>query len=293
MHFQQMSQIIKYFDIIPQHFTWIKYSVVIDVLFGVFLAVIIFIYNFFINEESMDRNGTIKIFSYLVFIWGIYEITAINQQSINFYGIILVVAIGANFLINLTNHFNLKSHIDSQHYTWWRKLWFFKIYEKRFGYVVSYDKYDLFNAHSSRFGLHVVGSKTIWDRLLKKDGWTKPEKAAIILHEWGHSISAIFIIAVETIIFYLFFSNIQSLMSIFWLFPILFTLVTLLSWMEELIADTFSGPLGFSLMKAYMKEFRWYDYILGNIGARSHPPVILRYLAFCYVLPISVFVLLK
>jgi hypothetical protein len=53
-----------------------------------------------------------------------------------------------------------------------------------------------------------------------------------------------------------------------------------MAWLDELAADSIAGFCGFSLEGLFSKDQKLDHYFLGAVGASSHPPHILRWLAF-------------
>ena len=251
---------------------------------GIFLA--IWLSSRLINESNTDWLAW--LFQPIFFIGLLLAWVVPVDWSIHNW-IALIVAFSLNLIGNIYNHVRLDGQIKEliKQQSWWQ-IGHLRQYRLKDGYVQDSGMKD--NAYTSRFGAPVLGissKSSVWNWLFGTDGWTDSQRKAILRHEYGHNIVAVPIIFLETLVFYWLYSNF-SLWNALFLIPTFISVWTLVNWLDELLADTFAGHLGFSLFSSIFKEYSFSKYILGGIGAYSHPPLLLRGLAFCYIIPIGI-----
>ncbi|MEM9216845.1 MAG: hypothetical protein AAGD25_21155 [Cyanobacteria bacterium P01_F01_bin.150] len=251
---------------------------------GIFIA--IWLSSWLINENN--TSSLAWLFQPIFFIGLLLAWVVPIDWSIHNW-ITLLVAFSLNLISNIANHkrlaMGIQGLIDKQ--SWWQigPLRRYKVME---GYVRDSGMQD--NAYTSRFGVLVLGissNVSLRHWLFGKDGWEDDQRTAILRHERGHDIFAVPIISLQTLVFYWFYNSFALWNGLF-LIPTFLSAWTLVSWLDELLADTVAGHYGLSLFESIFRDASLPDYILGGIGAYSHPPLMLRKLAFCYVIPIGV-----
>jgi hypothetical protein len=253
---------------------------------GIFL--IIWVSRWLINE---DRTHQLFWLSQPLFIIGLVLVWFIPIDWSIHDWIKLLVSFALNLIDNVYNHVRLDKYLkeDIKHQAWW-KVGPLRQYRIKDGYVQDASTGAMDNAFTSRFGTTVLGTSSkssLWNWLSGDDGWTDSQRKAMLRHEYGHNIVAVPIIFLETLVFYWFYNNL-SVWNTLLLIPAFISVWTLVNWLDELLADTFAGHHGFSLFSSIFKDASFLDYVLGGVGAYSHPPFLLRGLAFSYAIPIGV-----
>jgi hypothetical protein len=253
----------------------------VEILLGVLLALFIYVTNYYLlNERLIGFSNERSVILQLLFLAGfIYPITQQTDMSV-YNGIVVLTAIMVSFALHLWHHLQKNREIANDQ----ARFFLFRSMSVRDGYVESKDPQDLDNAYSSRFGLRVLGrasDRGIFDRLLGRDGWTDEERKALLSHERGHTIGGIVTIPVGTLMFYYFVVNVIKIQwTSLLLLPTFLTMVTLIAWIDELVADSWAGLHGFALQKRLWDKMPWNNWMAGTVGVSSHPPMILRYVAF-------------
>ncbi len=274
-------------------FSWsnLPWYYTLPAILGVFLLILL-VKQFF-NQSILAKNKFVLIISYLIFLSGLYFIFHYKIYVTFADAEIIIGTFILNLMFYVILHLIYKSNIQTR-----------SDFIKRYGYYESKDKLYANNAASTRFGITVIGRsgrKSAFDHkhpilsFFKDlifpsavDGWTGNQRKAILLHERGHSIFGTFFIFLESVIFYLFVFNLIHNFS-YKLFPIWLAAITILSWLEELMCDFWAGYSGFSLFGDVF-NFSVFS-LLGGIGANSHPPIILRCVAFLIKPIMFVFIL--
>lgn len=256
-------------------------NVFLSIGLGIALALGITIFNRYVNESNTGKTAPLALVSNLLFLVGIGVLWTVELDLSIKNAILVLTAFVANILVNLAIHFHMKSVLQQQ-----MQNGVFSRARRRDGYYEHKDYKG--NAFTSRFGCIVIGQKqdrgllnALSQWLFFKDGWSDEQRNALYLHEKGHNIFAIPIIFMETLIFYWFCTNLFVLdVRAFLLVPALIAAVTLTAWLDELLADTIAGSAGFTLRNTIGTGASIWSYVVGGIGAYSHPPLFLRYLAF-------------
>lgn len=254
---------------------------------GIFIA--IWICSRLINEGITDCFSWLFqpiFFMGLLLMW----ITPIDWSIPNWA--VILMAFSLNLIGNICNHFRFTWLIQEpiKQQSWWQ-IGPLRQYRVKNGYVQDSGMED--NTCTSRFGTPVLGissNSSVWDKLFGGDRWTDSQRKALLRHEYGHNIVAVPIIFLETLVFY-WFCNSVSVWNILVLIPKFISVWTLVNWLDELLADTVAGHHGFSFFGSIFKNSPFSDYFLGGIGAYSHPPILLRCLAYGYAIPIGVVIL--
>ena len=259
-------------------FTWSTDPWWLEGLRSLGLAATVILATALVAENLFLSSLKLRVAGQLVFIGGTISLLCHPPALRVGHGQALLVAFGLTLCLEFFVHHLLKGEVREDT----RGFWFFRKKVPRAGYFEDKRMYN--NAWNSRFGMTVLGRKagrTFWQFLSGHDGWSDTQRGAILRHELGHTIIAAPAILAETVLFYLFWANLAD-----WGWPTLLVFpsaiagMTLLSWAEELFADLLSGPQGLSLFSGFYEGSHWSDYILGGTGARSHPPLALRCLAY-------------
>ncbi len=184
---------------------------------------------------------------------------------------VLLVGFFLNLTVSLLGHFATVEEIKKEADKWWR-FGPLKQIKKRKGYVI--DKSIQRNAASTRFGLTIIGVKHWWNQWFGEDGWTEEERESFLRHECGHTVFAIPIIFLETLVFYLFFENLTWTWAVLSLPFILFSVWTLVNWLDELLADAWTRGIFPDFVTC--NEHPWWYKAFGGVGKFSHPPFWMR-----------------
>jgi len=232
-----------------------------------------FIFLFLMLIFCRERGG---IFPALIFILGLILLFVYPPIIYLKYSILLIIIIILWLIFNLCSAIIGRKKLEEE--TW---LLFFDKYKKRGRHYVSRDWRDYRNAWIDRFGRPVIGAKNWFWALLGREGYSESVKKSFLLHEWGHYIFAIPMIFIESFIAYIFIINIPK--SIL-LIPSYYALITITSWLYELLADSVSGVYGFARLKDSLEkeEMGVIDFFLPGFGFLSHPPELLRCIAYIF-----------
>jgi hypothetical protein len=254
-------------------------SIFLNITIGIILAVCFRIISLNITEGTVTNK-----YGWAVFIIGIfamfYYLPTYNYEINNTLLFISFYITGV--ILEIRDHFLLLDDVKSESNKWY-KIWIFNKMKKRNGFYV--ENYLHKNAYASRFGLVVLGKKSFFNTLFGGLGWSETEKNGLLWHERGHNIVALPIIFIENLGLYVIFNNILIDYIHLLLAPaILFAYLTLISWLDELLADSFAGYRILAVGKAL--EMSLSD--SGSVGTYSHPPTILRYFVGIFSWPFVV-----
>jgi len=266
-------------------FEWASSPWWIEVLMGLGIACTLELCSIFLTEERFGHSGWFLVGQLLLaagvvsLFWGDFDFGVPHGLALT---TAFVLHVGFWWLVHAVH----RSKVERR--TRW--FWIFQRVQRRDGYFVDKGLSD--NALNTRFGLTLLGrksGKTVWQWLTGHDGWSDTQRGAILRHEFGHTLFALPMMLAEVCVFYFLWMNVARFELGSFLAPLAaFAAITLLSWAEELLADFLSGPAGFSLLEALFGEATLLDYLLGGTGYGSHPPVLLRLLA--YGLPVILFI---
>lgn len=242
----------------------------LEMMLGVALGIFIYFHNSLMFESNNK-------FLFVVFLVGfLYPVAKPIDISLG-NGIIIITAFISYFTIMYYGHINFYKEIEDSK----KKQHIFKTITQKKGYIE--DKSFSDNASADRFGIIVIGRKGhrgFWNTILRKAGWKEDELMTLYKHERGHNLIGIFMLMLEILIYYFFFSNlilhfgIASLL----LYPFLFTTLTLSSWLDELLADTVAGPISYTLMEYIHAVYK--IHLGSSFGVSSHPSETLRRFAY-------------
>ncbi len=256
-------------------FQWITLNVFLEIFIGILLAgFIIAVKEFFTEDFCLVSYGRYIMFLGIFIIGFIYPF--LKPVDISFKNTILIIStIISNLIINYFFYLSRKEYLEADS----KKGFFSRKFIKKDGYYESKYKNDNDNGSTGRFGAIIIGrssKRSFFDILRGKDGLSENVRKGIYLHELGHTIFTIPMIIIESIIYYYCFLNIINfnVYSIL-IIATLFTAITLLAWLDELLADSISVLYGFK----NHTEFNLFN-LIGSLGSYSHPPIILRYLSY-------------
>ena len=248
---------------------------VVEILLGVALGVGITCFELLFNERICKAWISFPLFlAGLYFLYKLPLKSMFYETKINLTIFLTAVIVRTIYMLYSSYTFSKEINKDAKGFFWNRK------YSRKDGYYISKELED--NASVlAPFGKIVLGRKSsrgIFSRLFGLDGWSKTERKAILNHEKGHIICAFPNVLLEVYIFFFFFANFSFNTRGLSLILTLFSASTLLSWLDELAADSFAGknligPLNYFLSMCFFWVF------FGSFCAHAHPPYILRIFA--------------
>ena len=259
-------------------------EVLIDILVGFGAGLLGLLTRRYAHESFFLASNVHRIVSVTLFIAGLACLNFLLASEPAWKDLsvpTLLTALAVSVLYRLRYHLILKEADEAASRS--SRFWFLRPVEMRSGYFESkeYDEED--NAWNTRFGHTTIGRRSdrgIWSRVLGRDGWSRSQRKALIRHENGHTINAFPAFLLEAFLFCWAFTSFSWSPASLLVLPALFTAITLMAWLDELAADSIAGFCGFSLERLLSKDRKLDHYFLGTVGAASHPPHVLRWLAF-------------
>lgn len=257
-------------------------------LTGFALGVLIIFLNEHFSERRLYADEHRLFAAQVVFIVGLLSIWKLGISTNPGPLAQVIPAFIAPLSYHLIGHLMLVAKLAKET----EGFWVFKTAIQRHGYIEHKKIVD--NAGATRFGLILIGRSSqrgLLDTLVGSDGWSEEERLGLLRHERGHTIVGIPFILLESLAVCACANALSQNGNVLYL-PMLFTLLTLLAWANELCADVFAGKYGYAFMRRVTADVPAWCYLLGGVGMNSHPPLLFRYAAYAWPITFPVGIVL-